>query len=116
MKSESGDNAMVNDCDSSIFIPERKIKPNIAEIYFLFFANVVIVIPSQLNTLLFNSKHQCWYISLTGVGSHVDLEELKHIASSEKNVLSVYDYSSLHKLRDVISRRTCLGKHHVSTA
>lgn len=43
-----------------------------------------------------------------GVGSHVDLEELKHIASSEKNVLSVYDYSSLHKLRDVISRRTCL--------
>lgn len=43
-----------------------------------------------------------------GVGSHVDLEELKHIASSEKNVFSVYDYSSLHKLRDVISRRTCL--------
>lgn len=45
-----------------------------------------------------------------GVGSHVDLEELKHIASSEKNVFSVYDYSSLHKLRDVISRRTCLDK------
>lgn len=50
------------------------------------------------------------------MGSHVDLEELKHIASSEKNVFSVYDYSSLHKLRDVISRRTCLGKHRVSTA
>lgn len=45
-----------------------------------------------------------------GVGSHVDLEELKHIASSERNVLSVYDYSSLHKLRDVISRRTCVDK------
>lgn len=53
-------------------------------------------------------------MSLIGVGSHVDLEELKHIASSERNVLSVYDYSSLHKLRDVISRRTCVGKHHVS--
>lgn len=46
-----------------------------------------------------------------GVGSHVDLEELKQIASSEKNVFSVYDYSSLHKLRDVISRRTCLDKN-----
>lgn len=53
-------------------------------------------------------------MSLIGVGSHVDLEELEHIASSERNVLSVYDYSSLHKLRDVISRRTCVGKHHVS--
>lgn len=53
-------------------------------------------------------------MSLIGVGSHVDPEELKHIASSERNVFSVYDYSSLHKLRDVISRRTCVGKHHVS--
>lgn len=41
----------------------------------------------------------------------MDLEELKQIASSEKNVFSVYDFSSLHKLRDVISRRTCLDKN-----
>ncbi|XP_062593126.1 uncharacterized protein LOC134254612 [Saccostrea cucullata] len=43
-----------------------------------------------------------------GVGSQVDMEELRHIASSAKNVYSVYDYSSIHRLKDVIARRTCL--------
>ncbi|XP_056009991.1 uncharacterized protein LOC125679923 isoform X3 [Ostrea edulis] len=44
-----------------------------------------------------------------GVGSQVDLGELRHIASSESNVYSVYDYSCIHRLTDVIARRTCLA-------
>ncbi|XP_078327196.1 uncharacterized protein LOC111124933 isoform X1 [Crassostrea virginica] len=43
-----------------------------------------------------------------GVGDKVDMEELRGMASSEANIYSVYDYSSLNKLRDVISRTTCL--------
>ena len=48
-------------------------------------------------------------MKFTGVGDKVDMEELRGMASSEANIYSVYDYSSLNKLRDVISRTTCLG-------
>ncbi|XP_071096333.1 uncharacterized protein [Haliotis cracherodii] len=44
-----------------------------------------------------------------GVGYDVDVEELKSIASSDKNVHTVSDYMTLVNLKDLLQKRICLG-------